>query len=157
MTEYEQLSHMSVASTPARYVIPHHGVWQVKPQGTKLRVVFDASNSAGAVSLNDVLMSGPKLQQDLSDILIRFRSYPIALTGDLVKMYRQILVCPEARKLQHIFWRADPSQPVVEYQLNTVTYGINTSAYQAIRTVQQLRQDEGPCFPLAAARLVNSI
>ncbi|XP_024217811.2 uncharacterized protein [Halyomorpha halys] len=72
-------------------------------------------------------------------------------------MYRQILVCPEDRKLQHIFWRADPSQPIVEYQLNTVTYGINTSVYQAIRTIQQLRQDKGPCFPLAAASLVNSI
>ncbi|XP_014292601.1 uncharacterized protein [Halyomorpha halys] len=56
MTECEQLGHMSVASTPARYVIPHHGVWQVKPQGTKLRVVFDASNSAGTVSLNDILI-----------------------------------------------------------------------------------------------------
>lgn len=157
MEEYIRLGHMSVAVSPSSYIIPHHGVWQVKPQETKLRVVFDASCSAGSKSLNDVLLPGPKLQADLAEILTRFRLYPVALTGDLVKMYRQVLVHPEDRHLQHILWRSDPSQPVVEYELNTVTYGINTSAYQAIRTIRQLLTDEGDDFPAAASILVESI
>jgi hypothetical protein len=42
----------------------------------KLRVVFDGSASnTTEVSLNDPLHTGPKLQEDLFDILLRFRSH----------------------------------------------------------------------------------
>lgn len=56
---------------------------------TKLRVVFDASAKTNTgESLNDQLLIGPKIQEDISNILIQFRFHKYALTADVEKMYR---------------------------------------------------------------------
>ncbi|KYM90052.1 hypothetical protein ALC53_01880 [Atta colombica] len=61
---------------------------------SKIRVVFDAfwRNSSG-VSLNDALLVGPAVQQDLISILMRFRFFTY-VTADIIKMYRRILMHP---------------------------------------------------------------
>lgn len=157
MREYAEMGHMSLASAQSNYIIPHHPIWQRSAKGSKLRVVFDASCKSKASSLNDILMCGPKLQADLPNILIRFRLYRIPLCADIVKMYRQILVHPEQRHLQHIFWREQPTETLQEFELNTVTYGVKPSAFLAMRVVQQLASDEGAAYPLAAERIRTSM
>ena len=56
-------------------------------------MVFDASTKYNGVSLNDLIYRGPKLQQELFDVLLRFRRYPIALVCDITEMYLQIMIC----------------------------------------------------------------
>ncbi|XP_033317690.1 uncharacterized protein LOC117215414 [Bombus bifarius] len=69
------------------YFLPHHGVIKESSQTTKLRVVFDGSApTTTGVSLNDVLHTGPKLQDDLFFILLRFRSHQYVITGDVEKI-----------------------------------------------------------------------
>lgn len=158
MEEYSSMLHMSPAEHPAGYVIPHHAVWQQRPEGSKLRTVFDGScPSSTSTCLNDIFFSGPKLQSDLPSILIRFRLYRIPLCADIVKMYRQVLVHPLDRHLQHIFWRNSPGDELKEYTLNTVTYGLKPSAFLAMRAIRQLLKDEGGAFPLAASRVESSM
>ncbi|UYV82904.1 hypothetical protein LAZ67_22001338 [Cordylochernes scorpioides] len=48
---------------------------------------------------------GPKLQRDIFPFLLRFRSHPIAISADITKMFRQILVHPEDTPYQRIIWR----------------------------------------------------
>ena len=57
---------------------------------TKTRIVFDASARYQAVSLNDVICQGPKLQRDLFHGLLRFRKNPVALVCDIAEMYLSI-------------------------------------------------------------------
>lgn len=83
MREYIELGHMSILKLPLddykkAVYLPHHGVLKEVSSNTKLRVVFDAfaKNNKG-VSLNDTLPIGPVLQDDLIDIIIRFRTYKI--------------------------------------------------------------------------------
>lgn len=58
------------------YYLPHHGVIKEPSQTTKLRVMSEGSApSIIGVSLNDALYTGQKLQEDLFDILLRYRSY----------------------------------------------------------------------------------
>ena len=78
MTEYENLGHMRpIAQTELKeencgYYIPHHGIWQNFDTKRKLRVVFNASKaSSTGYSLNDLLHSGKKLQNDIASILLR--------------------------------------------------------------------------------------
>lgn len=154
MTEYETLGHMShfdsKDATPL-YIIPHHGIFKNSESDPKLRVVFNASApSSNGTSLNDKLFIGPKLQNDVSEILSRFRLHPFVITADICKMYRQILVHPDHRPYQTILWRSKPSDPLKIYYLNTVTYGMSSSPYLAIRTLKQLVHDEGHRFPLAS-------
>ncbi|XP_045461089.1 uncharacterized protein LOC123671351 [Harmonia axyridis] len=158
MSEYLKLNHMSRAKTSNSYVIPHHVVRKDSSSTTKLRVVFNASDldSLGK-SLNDMLLGGPKLQKDIQIILLSFRMYPIVICADVEKMYRQILVCPSDRKFQHIYWRSSPDQPVTEFELNTVTYGLKPSAFLALRVLKQLVFDEGKDFPRASKVLDDDI
>lgn len=150
MDEYIALVHMKRAESIGEYFIPHHAVVKRKDNEFKVRVVFDASApSSSGRSLNDCLVTGPKLQTDIGDILVRSRFYKYIFVADIVKMYRQITVQKEYRVFQHILWRRSPFEEVQEYELCTVTYGLNSAPFLAIRCLLQLEQENGPAFPLA--------
>lgn len=79
------------------YYTPHHGVLTA----SKFRVVFNSfSPTSTGLSLNNCQLVGPKLQDDLADLLLRFRRYEYALTADIAKMFRQIEIHEEDRKYQ---------------------------------------------------------
>ena len=71
----------SSASTPAQhYYLPMHSVSKQSSTSTKLRVVFDGSaTTSSGLSLNQSLLVGPTLHPNLSTILMKFRTYPIAI------------------------------------------------------------------------------
>ena len=70
------------------YYLPMYTVMKESSTTTKLRVVFDAlARTTTGYSLNDTLMVGPTLYPDMIDVLLRFRSYPVAITADISKMY----------------------------------------------------------------------
>jgi hypothetical protein len=126
MSDYQALGHMRVAPELDKYIIPHHAVLKSDDDVSKLRVVFDASAATSSgKSLNDVLCTGPKLQADLRDILLRCRMHKYIFTADIVKMYRQILIRSEDRLYQHIFWRDSPDDEIQEFQLCTDTVWLN--------------------------------
>ncbi|CAB0044028.1 unnamed protein product [Trichogramma brassicae] len=100
MNEYLTMGHMREISQqelqtytgPSCY-IPHHGIWQKKDQGKKLRVVFNASKpTSSGHSLSDLLYVGPKLQNDLTIVVTRWRLRQYAFCADIKMMFRQILV-----------------------------------------------------------------
>ncbi|XP_054722391.1 uncharacterized protein LOC129232176 [Uloborus diversus] len=78
------------------------------------------------------------------------RCHRIALTGDIEKMFRQILVTEDDVDFQRIFWRERPEEPLKEYRLLTVTYGTACAPYLSIRTIQQLAHEEIKQFPEAS-------
>ena len=65
-------------------------------------------------------------------------------------MYRQILVTSDQRPFQRILFRPDPADEVKEFQLNTVTFGVNCAPYLAIRTILQLAVDCKVSFLIAS-------
>ncbi|XP_055522845.1 uncharacterized protein LOC129717024 [Wyeomyia smithii] len=133
---------MSLAEIPApkgAVYLPHHCVLKETSLNTKRRVVFDASSkTASSKSLNDVLMTGPVLQDSLVNILLRFRTPAIALTGDVRQMYRMVKVAAADCNYQRILWRWNEKDPVDEYTLNTVIYGTKSASYLATKCVRQL-------------------
>ena len=67
---------VSAAEQPeaVKYYMPHHAVLREDKVTTKLRVVFDASShEEGCPSLNDCLLTGPNLNPNLLDVIIKFR------------------------------------------------------------------------------------
>ena len=75
MTEEEALRR-----SQRTWYLPHHVVFHPQKQG-KIRVVFDAASLHDGVSLNNQLLQGPDLTNNLLGILLRFRKYPIALVA----------------------------------------------------------------------------
>lgn len=150
MREYEALGHMQVATqnpVPGAllYYIPHHCVV------SKFRVVFDGScKSTSGKSLNDIQMVGEKLQHDLADTIVRFRRHKIGIAGDIKKMFRQVRVNPGQWDCQRIFWRESPDQPLREYWLTVVTYGLASSVHSSVRAMIQCARDHAKEFPIGA-------
>jgi hypothetical protein len=56
------LCEAEVKEEPPNFSMPHHGVLKETSSTTKLQVVFNGSEkSSNGVSLNDILMIGPKV------------------------------------------------------------------------------------------------
>ena len=162
LQEYIDMGHMELVSganlhAPGmKYYLAHHGVIKEDSTTTKLRVVFNASASTTTgESLNSILRIGTRIQEDLFSILVRARQFPIMMTADVAKMYRQVWVHSEDRDFQRILWRPTLEEPIKEYRLKTVTFGVASAPFQAIRAMQQLAHDYQDKFPLAAAILLR--
>ena len=154
MDEYISLGHMSLVDEASvdGYFLPHDAVIKDPSNTTKINVVFDASTKSDTgVSLNDALLVGPIIQNKLFEHLLRFRTLVYVLTADIEKTYRQILIHPDDRKFQRVFWYQ--GNRIRTYELNTVTLGVSSTPFLTIRTVQQLANDESLKFPRASTIL----
>lgn len=161
MTEYIDLGHMEIIpkdqiDNPHAVYLPHHAVIRNDKDTTKLRVVFNAScKGINGASLNDDLLKGPALQDDLRHLLMRWRSYPICLVADIVKMYRQIKVADPDTDFQRLVWRENPDDELQHLRLSRVTFGTASAPYLAVRALQQIAHDDGDTFPQAAKRVLE--
>ena len=159
MNTYSDLGHMEPIAEAGEtrddvYYLPHHAVVKPSDPSGKIRVVFNASfRTTAGLSLNDLLLPGPKLQEDLWLVLTRWRLHRYAFTTDIIKMFRQIRIDPADANLQRILWRADPAHEIQAFRLTTVTYGTAPAPYLAIRTLLQLAADEAHRFPLGTSVL----
>ncbi|XP_059052906.1 uncharacterized protein LOC131847359 [Achroia grisella] len=161
MREFIDLHHMSPNSyNPSlfeHYYIPHHGVFKADNH-SKIRVVFNGSSATSiGISLNQCLHTGPKLQQDITHILLNFRRHAVVFVTDIKMMFRMTWVHPNDRRYQLILWRESPSALLVTYELATNTYGLRSSPYISIRTLLELAERERSSYPQAAAVLENDI
>ncbi|XP_055613769.1 uncharacterized protein LOC129760191 [Uranotaenia lowii] len=139
-----------------RCYLPHHPVVKEASTTTKLRVVFDAScKTSSGISLNDSLLVGPVVQEDLRSIILRCRTKQFMIVADVEKMFRQIEVHRSDQSLQSILWRSSPTDEISTYELCTVTYGTKPAPFLATRTLRQLAMDEEVNFPLAARAVLD--
>ncbi|XP_046431027.1 uncharacterized protein LOC124184894 [Neodiprion fabricii] len=155
LAEYEKLGHMTLVPNPDQasgrvFYLPHHAVVRDNSTTTKIQVVFNGSAlTTRKISINSLQYAGAKLQNDLADVITRWRRYAYVFIADIEKMYRQIGVHPDDWDLQRILWRKNPQDPVSTYQLCTVTYGLKSAPYLALRVLRQLAADEKSRFSLA--------
>ena len=81
MNEYLSKGHAAkltsgeLLPTEEKFVwyLPHHPVFHPRKPG-KVRVVFDCAANFLGVSLNDMLLQGPDLNNNLIGVLMRFRN-----------------------------------------------------------------------------------
>lgn len=90
MGEYQGLGHMSPVDScdlKNHYFLAHHAVIKTDSATTKLRVVFDGTcRTTSNLSLNDVLLKGPVIQEELVTLLARFRTHKYVITADIKQM-----------------------------------------------------------------------
>ena len=141
MNAYLQSGHASIApekNFPGRtWYLPHHCT------GNKFRVVFDCAAKYRGSSLNDRLLQGPDLSNNLTGVLLRFRQDPVAFAADIRSMFHQVFVEESDRdSLRFLWWKdGDWSKPPIDYRMNVLLFGSTCSPSCAAFALQQTAQD----------------
>ncbi len=87
------------------WYIPHHGIYHPK-KPERLRVVYDCSAKHKGTSLNEHLLNGPDMINNLTSVLVRFRQHQVALMCDIEKMFHQFQVKENNRNyLRFVWWK----------------------------------------------------
>lgn len=149
MREYQQLGFMKLASeapeSKMHYYLPHHAVKR------KFRVVHNGSSvTSSGESLNSIQAIGRKLQYDLQLQIMRFRRQKIGITTDISKMFNRVGLNPKQWNLHRLFWRESPNDPIQEFVLTVVTFGMASSTFNAVRALIQCARDCRDRFPEAS-------
>jgi len=134
----EEVGGSEVAPGTTHY-LPHHAVIRSDKETTKVRIVYDASARTSGPSLNDCLHTGPKFNQRILEILIRFRSYPVAFTADIEKAFLMISVNPKDRDVLRFLWVKDPFSDNPEttvLRFARVIFGVSASPFLLNATIK---------------------
>ena len=86
---------------------------------TELRLVFDTSaKGPRGKSLNEHLEKGPNYINRLPNVLMAWRFDKVAYTGDVRKMFNQVLIHPTDQVFHRFLWRTNESLTQKVYQWN---------------------------------------
>ena len=151
MTEEEALRR-----SQRTWYLPHHGVFHPQKQG-KIRVVFDVASLHDGVSLNNQLLQGPDLTNNLLGILLRFRQYPKALVADIEGMFNQVKVPPEdSDALRLLWWEDSDLEKLSEFQMTTHSFGATDSPSCANFCLKKAAEDHKGRFSDEAVSVVDN-
>ncbi len=128
------------------WYLPIFGVYHPhKPD--KIRVVFDSSAQFGEVSLNDVLLSGPDLNNTLLGVLLRFRREKVAVMADIERMFYCFKVKEQHCNYLCFLWHKDncAEKEIIDYRMIVHVFGNSPSpavAIYALRRAAELGEAE---------------
>ncbi|VDI27104.1 Hypothetical predicted protein [Mytilus galloprovincialis] len=115
------------------HYIPHHAV-KKDSTTTPIRIVYDCSckKSPDHASLNDCLMSTPPDLNDLTKILMGFRTKKYAISTDIEKAFLHIGLDEKDRDFTRFFWLSDtdnPSSTLTTYRFKSILFGATSSPF----------------------------
>lgn len=132
-----------------RWYLPLFGDYHPrKPK--QIRVVFDGSARYNGVSLNDILLKGPDLNNSLLGVLMRFRKEMVAFTADIEQMFYSFYVDEEDRNFLRFLWfkNNDLFNDIVDYRMKVHVFGNSPSPAVAIYSLHQSIQcNDAGCDP----------
>ena len=120
------------------FYVTHNPVYKEGSSSTPMRLVINSSLKYKGRSLNDVLVKGPNVLNDILGVQLRFRSYRVAVVCDLRKMYHSIKTTLMERHLRRMKFRYfDSTKKMKTYGIETVTFGDRPAAAIASTAVRK--------------------
>ena len=104
--------------------LPHRGVVRNLRQNYELYTMEELNVK---ISLNEILHKGPILNPNIFELLLKFRIYPNAITGDIEKAYLQIEVDEKHRDFLRFLWYSKgftDNSDIVIHRFHRVMFGI---------------------------------
>ena len=142
------------------HYLPHHTIIRRDKQTTRVRVVYDASSSSSGPSLNSCLHTGPKYNQRIREILLRFRTYPVAVVADIEKAFLMISIEPKDRDVLRFLWVKDVTvdEPeIVTLRFSRVMFGVSSSPFLLNATLQHHVKKYAEAQPTVVGKLLKSM
>ncbi|XP_062537886.1 uncharacterized protein LOC134206213 [Armigeres subalbatus] len=162
LCDYEQKGYIKRLS-PAEIQSRHPRSWYLpifpvrnpnKPG--KLRIVWDAAAKVNGVSLNSVLLTGPDLLVSIVEVLQKFREFRIAVAGDIVEMFHQVLMNENDQQSLKFLWRrCDQNRDPDVYVMTVMIFGASCSPSSAQFVKNRNAQRFENEFPRAVEAIVH--
>ena len=128
--------------------LPHFLVLRPDKSTNKTRIAFDASAKFKGVSLNDIVLQGSKIQNDLLAVLLQLRREPVAVMCDVEEMYLQIKLQPKDQPYHRFLWRnLEKDKKPDTFESDRVVFGGNSSHFQAQFVAQDQPRNISQSFP----------
>ncbi len=152
ITSWEQAGFIKPVQEEAdiKHLIPHFPIVK-ESESTPVRPVMDCSTA-----LNNFLLSGPNLLNEVNDVLLRFRSGLYSYSGDVKQMFLKIRLPPQDRPYHCFLWRPEPHLPSRVYQFQVHVFGNAGSPFLAVFVVREHAKKFLASFPSAADTLIHS-
>ena len=124
--------------TPIWY-LPFFGTRTDKP-----KAVYDGAAMFNGMSLNQIVLAGENLLNNLVEVLIRFRLSKYACVADVSKCFFQVSIPSDQQNLFRIVWYKnndlDKGKPQI-FKFTRHVWGINSSPYVALLALKRLVQE----------------
>ena len=123
------------------YYLPHNWVFKESSTTTttKIRAVFNGSAKTSKVcSLNNNLLVGSVVQSSLIAILTRFSFNAVALSADIARTYRHLVLDNAEKDFHRSLWRESKDGPLRHLRMKRVTYGIASSSFHSTRCLKEI-------------------
>ena len=134
------------------WYLPHHPVEH--KQKKKIRRVTNAASIYKGHSLNKALLTGPDLLCSLVGLLLSFRQFAIAVTGDIEDMFMQIAVRKEDQDALRFLWYKNNTETIYKYK--RLIFGATCSPSCAIYVLRKCALDNHHLSPEASQSITNN-
>ncbi len=137
------------------YYLPHQAVVRLDKATTKVRPVMDGRAKAGKeAALNEYLLKGPKLINELPGVFLRFRARPVAIAADVKQMFYQIRMKEEDRDWHRFLWPGEDGEEIYRWKVHP--FGSAASPCIAIFVIKHHGKKMAKKFPRAAEMVIHS-
>ena len=105
-------------------------------------MVHDTATKYRNCSLNDHLLKGLDLLNNLVSIVIRFRFGQFVVTSDIEQMFHQVRMRAEDRDALRFLWRENHNDYINDYKMNVHLCGENDSPCVVNFVIKNLANDK---------------
>ncbi len=143
--------------TDRAFYLPHFAVIRMDKTSSQIRTVMDgAAKTKGGTCLNDFIYKGPKLINNLVEVLLRFRHKPVTITCDISKMFLKLYMPEEHRDYHRFLWRDNNDREPKIYRWKSHVFGNSGSPCVAIFAVKNHAKNNQKKFPQAADTIMHA-
>ena len=149
------------AMSMKQHYLSHHPIIRADKETTKLRIVYDASaRNRESPSLNDCLFKGPKLNEMILDVLLRFRLHRVVFISDIQQAFLRVQVNQIDRDFLRFLWidDVDSDAPLLRaYRFRTLVFGLTSSPFLLNATLRHHLSKYVEAQPEMIAKILRSL
>ena len=121
-----------------KYFMPHFPVMNESKETYKVRPVFNASSKMkGQLSLNEVIIDVPNVLPTPVEVLTKFRTHTVALSGDITKAYLTVGIHESLRNYQCFLWTRDKNPTNIKtYRMSRNCFGLKDAQFSVITVIR---------------------
>lgn len=121
----------------------------------RLRLIWDAAAKVNGMSLNDYLLPGPNLYNNLQTMLFKMREGKYLVKGDIGEMFHQVFIIKEDRQALRFIWKNEINEKPKHFEMNVMIFGAvcspTTSQFVKNKIALEFKNE----FPEAANAIIN--